>query len=286
MSWRQRAQRLRALPLTAVLELGGAQPDRYDPRKWHTHRGVLSVTGTQFMNWNCGQGGGGAIDLVLHLKGSDFKAAVAWLSDNFPDASSTMTPQQPAESCLRLPPMVPDNLARVCRYLCLERGLPPDLLEPLIDAGSLYADNRANAVFLLRDATSLPVGAELRGTTTVRWRGLSSGSRKDLGYFSVGPATAAAIVLCESAIDALSFLTLHPAAHCISTSGATPNPRWLPRLLAKSKPIYCAFDADDAGDRHASAMLALYPAVKRLRPCQHDWNDELCGVCLSTPGQL
>jgi hypothetical protein len=59
MNWRQRAQRLRAVPLLAVLHFSGAQPDRYDPRKWHTCRRVLSVTGAKFMNWNCGQGGGG-----------------------------------------------------------------------------------------------------------------------------------------------------------------------------------------------------------------------------------
>jgi len=79
MSWRQRAQRLRALPLTTVLQLSGAQPDRYDPRKWHTGRGVLSVTGTRFMNWNCGQGGGGAIDLVMHLHQLGFGQALEWL---------------------------------------------------------------------------------------------------------------------------------------------------------------------------------------------------------------
>ena len=49
MNWRERAQRLRTVPLSAVLRLSGAQPDRSDPRKWHTSRGVLSVTGTQFM---------------------------------------------------------------------------------------------------------------------------------------------------------------------------------------------------------------------------------------------
>jgi hypothetical protein len=275
---RELTAKVRQIPLAAVLSRLGAQPERHDHSKWRTEQGTLSVTGAKFMNWRQGSGGGGAIDLVLHLRGGGFKDAVAWLRDNFPDASNTTTPQQSAESCLRLPTIVPDNLARVCRYLSEQRGLPPDLLEPLIDAGSLYADNRANAVFLLRDATSLPVGAELRGTTAMRWRGLSSGSRKDLGYFSVGPATAAAIVLCESAIDALSFLTLHPAAYCISTSGATPNPRWLPRLLAKSKQIYCAFDSDEAGDHYANAIIALYPAIKRLRPCKHDWNDELRGA--------
>ena len=47
MSWRERAQKFRAVPLVSVLQLCGAQPDPYDPRKWHTSKGVLTVTGSQ-----------------------------------------------------------------------------------------------------------------------------------------------------------------------------------------------------------------------------------------------
>jgi hypothetical protein len=79
-------------------------------------------------------------------------------------------------------------LERVRRYLVQERRLAPSLLEPLVQAGLLYADTHANAVFLLRDPSSgCPVGAELRGTTRPPWRGMAPGSRKDDGYF-VWPA--------------------------------------------------------------------------------------------------
>ena len=74
---RIRAERLRALPLTAVLRAWGAQPDPHDRHKWHTPHGVLSVTGPKFMNWSRGVGGGGAIDLVLHLNGGGFRDAKA-----------------------------------------------------------------------------------------------------------------------------------------------------------------------------------------------------------------
>src|ERR1700688_4294577 len=78
------AQHLRAIPLEGVLPLCGAHPDRHDQRKWHTSVGVLSVTGAKFMNWNGGAGGGGAIDLVMHLNHLDFKASVDWLAHHFP----------------------------------------------------------------------------------------------------------------------------------------------------------------------------------------------------------
>jgi len=270
-----RAAQVREIPLALVLRELGAQPDRQDRSKWHTDQGPLSVTGAKFMNWRQGVGGGGAIDLVLHVKGLDFKAAVAWLWEHFPGAEGTPAPQCRSEPALRLPPAAENQLGRVYNYLCLERDLAGDILEPLIDAGALYADSRGNAVFLLLDAAGLPVGAELRGTTAARWRGMAPGSRKDLGYFSAGPATAEVIVLCESAIDALSFLMLRPGTLCISTSGAAHNPRWLPHLLAQGRALYCAFDSDQAGDRHAATMLSLYPAIQRLRPRQHDWNDDL-----------
>jgi len=45
-----------------------ATPDPYDPARWRTDRGVLSLTGPKFFNWNLGVGGGGAIDLVMHVR--------------------------------------------------------------------------------------------------------------------------------------------------------------------------------------------------------------------------
>ena len=69
------ADRLRTLPLETVLTLRGARRDRYDRAKWHTERGPLSVTGAKFMNWHQNRGGGGAIDLVMHLAGVDYRTA-------------------------------------------------------------------------------------------------------------------------------------------------------------------------------------------------------------------
>ena len=85
---------------------------------------------------------------------------------------------------------------------------------------------------------------------------------------------AEAVILCESAIDALSCSTLYRCHYCISTAGARPNPRWLRRYVYSS-PVYCGFDADQTGDLMAASMMARYPTVQRLRPPLHDWNDTL-----------
>ena len=270
---RARAARLRSIPLESVLRQAGAKIDPGDSHKWHTEHGVLSVTGAKFMNWSSGTGGGGAIDLAIHLNRLGFQDTLQWLEKHFPDLPAPDPPlPQPG---LKLPSPDPDCLWRVQRYLVVQRGLDPAWIDSLIQSGALYADNKANAVFLLRDNQHIAVGAELRGTTSSCWRGMAPGSRKDLGFFSIPDHPLQSIILCESAIDAISCFALHPNNRCLSTAGARPNPIWLPLLIARGHKVYCGFDADHTGDNMADAMIALYPSVIRLRPPKKDWNDVL-----------
>jgi hypothetical protein len=272
---RRKADQLRAIPLPAVLRVWGATPDPRDPHKWHTAQGAISFTGAKFINWNRGVGGGGAIDLVIHLNNLSFKEALDWLGCHFPSPSPQIDPV-PAQARLQLPSPDPGQLGRVRHYLLHHRRLPAATVDSLIQAGSLYADPRANAVFLLLGEKNTPVGAELRGTDHQRpWRGMASGSKKDHGFFSVPTTPLQAIVLCESAIDAISCFALHPQYRCISTAGARPNPRWLTTLLDQGSRVYCGFDTDTTGQAMAHAMIALHPSVQRLPPFHHDWNDTL-----------
>jgi len=273
---RERTDRLRTLPLTDILRAIDATPDPHDPAKWHTARGVLSVNGPKFFHWNEATGGGGAIDLAMHLKGLGFKEAVDWLAQRFalpPPATPRAASHVPRRLILPVP--ASDALPAVIRYLSLQRRLPLTRLQPLVASGDLYADRHRNAVFLLRNAHHAPVGAELRGIGRESWRGMAPGSHKDNGYFALGPPCPQTIVLCESAIDAISCRSLDPDRLCLSTSGARADPAWLSALLARNLPTYCGFDDDPTGERMAQAMIARYPAVQRLRPPLHDWNDTL-----------
>lgn len=224
---RRAADRVRAIPLEAVLALCGAKPDSHDRERWHTAQGVLSVSGAKFFNWSRAAGGGGAIDLVIHLEGLGFKAAVEWLTRRFPSSAPFTCAARPTPygRQLQMPRPDPEKLPMVTRYLVCERRLAMAVIEPLVEAGTIFADQRGNAVFVMLEDHDRPVGAELRGTTPRPWKGLAPGSNKDLGYFSVSVPDAKAIVLCESAIDALSCFNLHPGTVCISTAGARPSPR-------------------------------------------------------------
>jgi hypothetical protein len=287
--FRRRAAWVREIPLETVLIYRGATRDRRDRSKWHTEQGILTVTGPKFINWQQPNGGGGgAIDLVMHLGGMDCGAAVQWLEQHvvmthrdlketrtdFPRRKPPLTEAPPRP--LRLPVRDDRMLRRVRYYLTERRHLSASLLEPLLQTGRLYADGRGNAVFLLvAGKANRPVGAELRGTGPRPWRGMASGTRKDSGYFWIGHVGSRKIVLCESAIDAISCFQIHGDGIYISTSGVRTKSPWLPGLIARGYDIWCGFDADEAGDAAAVGMMRIHPTIQRLRPPAHDWNDSL-----------
>ena len=131
---RDRANQVRGIPLESVLRLSGAQPDRYDQRKWHTAQGVISVTGAKFMNWNCGRGGGGAIDLVIHLHHLGFAQAVQWLGQSFPDTFPPEPNRLFPKATLAIPrARAFPTLARPAfhSYMCCLTTLRPCPMQPM-----------------------------------------------------------------------------------------------------------------------------------------------------------
>ena len=322
--FRQQADLVRAIPLEVVLTSWRALRDRQDKSRWHTRRGPLSITGTKFFNWHDSRGGGGAIDLVMHLDGCDARQAIRWLSNHLghvvahasppgntraeatPSTGSTSNSRSASSSGrgasrkgetdgdptrrhrqqqLHLPAASFTNLPRVRRYLTEQRDLSATILASLIDDGKLYADGRGNAVFVMvAGKPNRPIGAELRGTGPRIWRGLAPGTCRNAGYFWIGNTRSKQIVLCESAIDAISCLQLHTQSHgarlrrdciCISTAGVRPDAPWLHPLLARGYDIYCGFDTDEPGETASLRMLTRHPAIQRLRPPKHDWNEAL-----------
>jgi hypothetical protein len=173
----------------------------------------------------------------------------------------------------------------VRHYLTQQRGLSATILDSLIHADKLYADPRGNAVFVMvAGKPNRPIGAELRGTGNRVWRGLAPGTCKNAGYFWIGNTGFKQIVLCESAIDAISCFQLQtqfPAAQlrgpciCISTAGVRSSAPWLAPLLERGYEIHCGFDDDKAGNDATRQMIKRHPSIQRLLPYAHDWNDAL-----------
>ncbi|MCP4374162.1 MAG: DUF3991 domain-containing protein [Deltaproteobacteria bacterium] len=289
---KNRADMARRIALEEILKRSGCLRYRFDKTKWRTPQGTISIRGEKFFNWTAAIGGGGAIDLVIHLMDYDFKSAVSWLSGNFSlsDLSDTFSNPKVDKNeinhrnhsngdskTLRLPPRDDGNLLQIRYYLMHLRCLPKTVVDYLIDRGVLYADNKGNAVFLLLGKGKRVVGAEIRGTNDClrKWHAVAAGTKKHKGCFYVRDKRAKKLVLCESAIDAISYFVLYPKCMAASTSGVSPNPHWINHFMDSGFEIFCAFDSDEAGERTANKMRELYPAVKRLRPKKHDWNEVL-----------
>lgn len=279
---KKQVDRVRDIDLEKVLIHSNCQRDDKDKKKWHTPQGRLSVTAQQFMNWSQGTGGGGAIDLVMHLRGCRFADAVSWLAHAFPDAVSSgdIKPEGIQTSPNRtlqfqLPPRHDGCTPQVIKYLSIQRGIPSYLIKALLQEGKLYADSRANAVFLLLGKEKKVVGAELRGTGKTPWKGMAPGSDKKQGCFSIQKGESQKVLLCESAIDAISCFIFNPDCIILSTAGVCSDYPWLQAVINKGFQVFCAFDADQVGDSFADKMTRKHPEILRLRPPCKDWNEAL-----------
>jgi hypothetical protein len=101
---------------------------------------------------------------------------------------------------------------------------------------------------------------------------MSTGSCKNLGFFSTLASNPSTIVPCEPAIDAIRCAAIDHGRLCISTAGIRTNPPWLRQLLPCNLPVYRGFDFSPTGEAAVHAMIAAYSNIKRLHPPLHDWN--------------
>lgn len=150
-------------------------------------------------------------------------------------------------------------------------------------AGRFRLDYRHNVLFPHFDRLGL-CGYEIKNKG---FTGFAPGGFKGL-WASVCHLSDKALVITESAIDALSFFALHPDlknARYMSTGGALnpSQPELLIAAATKMPPgsvIFLATDQDKAGDELADAIKALLPSsleIRRARPLAtaKDWNDVL-----------
>ena len=226
------ADQVRDIPLRDVLERYGFEPkpEGTTLRAKSKHHNIV-VTGNQWFDNKANIGGGGAIDLVMHIAGVDFLAACRSLADQFRPlaagqsglsfpSSSQRQPRarrrNPSRNWWRSTRLRDDSNWPIARaYLVEQRKISAGLVDELHASGSIYAnDHRPNPslVFLHRDQHGEVRGATLRDTKH------QSAFRPCLGnkltaWFAVGDlAEAERVVAVESPIDALSYYCLFAGA--------------------------------------------------------------------------
>lgn len=283
---------LREIPLALVMERMGATPDPADPKRNFLHpAGRITVTENKFYNHTQGKGGGGAIDLAMHLSDLNFKQAIAWLSQEAGKeetinqyklearkhveqiAKGTLVPKLdvPAKNDSRLP--------QVIEYLHLQRGLPLKIINHNINQGNLWADKNGNCVFALRNDEGNIVGAEIRGTYSKPFHG-TRGQKANAFFYtgSNGTSDSKKIAFTESAIEAMSYQALHGDTLVVGTNGTRREAviALIKRLEPKGYKPILAFNNDKPG-RKLAENISNELTVKHDKefPSVKDWNDQL-----------
>ena len=197
-------------------------------------------------------------------------------------------PFAPAEPVDRRPPAATFAAARNADnspYLNT-RGIRPETLRDPRFAGTWGLDRRKNTLFVHTTAAGEVTGFEIknRGFT-----GFATGGTKSAWQSEARP-TDSALVVTESAIDALSYFQLHPGerdrTRYLSTGGA-PSTRQIELLdrvfaqLPAQSRVIAAVDSDDAGVKLARRIEALGQERAQVTFQRHspspakDWNDVL-----------
>ena len=296
-NWRELASQCREIPLEEVVVMLGSEKDPQDPQKWNTTAGPIWLgkgkDSQKFFDHLTGKGGGGAIDLAMHLQRCDFKQAVSALAGMLghtkshcppPGRKAATAPGNATDDHFIRAPAETRHLPKVLEYLTQTRGLPLDLVRQHVDCGQIYADARRNAVLICADGGN-DTGAELRGTGKVAFKGMATGSRRGVGFFMSTHSSPTRVVIVESAIDALSYKTLFPGepACIVSTAGVLPDCPALATLAQAMdvSDIVIAYDDDQAGNETASKLIEQLAVDKTLTlrrrtpPSAKDWNEAL-----------
>ncbi|MGB3649639.1 MAG: MobV family relaxase [Rivularia sp. (in: cyanobacteria)] len=309
--WKQQADKLRDLPIEEVAwNLGLDKTDKGENR-WKGLERVISINGSKWYDFTEEKGGGGAIDLVMHVNDCNFRSSVAWLHDQFEEegmlrATKAFIEKQATKIVQEEPtptfnPPNPDESKwlSVQDYLIQKRGLPENFIVGLHQKGWLYADDQQNAVFTMRE---LPVKAETQyknGETTLKgaflrgtrgednsFMGYTPNSKRREGwfYFHLGGKPGDEIqkvVLCKSPVEALSCAKIGLNERSGMPSERTmymavDSPKSLPlEFLREVRAITAAYDNDSAGRSRAQAIKKLLPQTTIAHPKAHDWNLEL-----------
>jgi hypothetical protein len=309
----QLADQLRDLPLDDVAWHLGLDRDPKNGNKCCGEKHIINIDESQWYDFHPSQqkGGGGAIDLVMHVNDCNFKQAIAWLHDQFKESgmhravrayaatqATEIVASEPVPQFV--PPLEDTSKWQFVRdYLIKDRGLPAPLTATLHTRRLLYGDDQQNAVFLMR---SLPTtaqgnvqaatsGAFLRGTRGENnsFKGYAKGTKRADGYFyfDFGGETTDSVqkvVLSKSPMDALSCAALSGATHGGSPPVKTmflavDSLKNLPLDFLKNIPsVTVAIDNDSAGRSMGQAIKELLPLSTVLQPKAMDWNAELLNL--------
>jgi hypothetical protein len=247
--WAAVVQEVRSLPLETVAAELGLEADGWRPHKWRSPGFEININGSKFYDWQALKGGGGAIDLVMHVRKCGFRAAVVWLRDRFGESATLEAVNRQVEEIFEaesvqqfmLPQADEQRWQRVRAHLTQGLRLPEGLVDQLHRQGLVYADADRRIVFLHRDLN----GEAFTGATVYSIEDgeycVAEGNRRSQGWFYVEAGNAEEsmqrVVCVDSPIEAMAL--------------------WVLEQPVRGRTLYLAVSS---GDRWAE-MLANVPEV-------------------------
>lgn len=253
----------------------------------------LKISNGKWFWWSRGIGGRNALDYLTAVEGLWLPEAVQRILGESP---CIPPPPKPAvlypKTEFTLPPRHADN-RRVFSYL-RGRGIDPEIINHCIKHGLLYELAQHHNCVFVGFAGDRPAYAMQRGTLQdKRFVGEVAGSDKRYSFaVPMTPGDSPTLCVFESAIDALSYLTLLKQrgrdwrkANTLSLGGIGKEDRQLPPALSrylKAAPhitrIVLCLDNDEPGRKAAAVLKELlrgYEVIDRPPVRGKDYNDLL-----------
>lgn len=262
--------------------------------EWVGGSHIINIDGSKFSDLAPGSHfeGNHAIDLVKHVNQCNQVQAIAWIGERFGEVGAKRAAIAHAQKVAALiiqtqpasqfTPPVEDkaNWSGVEHYLTQKRGIPSDCVQMLHNQGLVYADSKANVVFVMRDLEGNTKGAFLEGTTN-KFSGYELGTvrRDSWFYFTLGKKPSeqtSTVVLSDSPIDAISVAMLEYQVKGIPENRtvymAVDDTSNLPVERLRNVPcVQVAFSQPTV----ARAVKELLPHSTQLKCESRDWNTQL-----------
>lgn len=262
--------------------------------EWIGGNYIINIDTSQFTDFGNGSSleGNSAIDLVKHVNQCNQAQAIAWLGERFGEAGAKRAAiahaQKVAALIIQTQPVPQFTLPiedkkqwqQVEHYLTQKRGIPSDCVQMLHNQGLVYADSKANVVFVMRDLNGKTKGAFLEGTTN-KFSGYELGTvrRDSWFYFTLGKKPSeqtSTVVLSCSPIDTISVAMLEYQVKGIPENRtvymAADDTSNLPVERLRNVPcVQVAFSQSTA----ARAVKELLPHSTQLKCESRDWNMQL-----------
>lgn len=268
----------------SVLTICDALGLKYKQESYHEYHLLdhpsLKIHPTKGWYWFSRQKGGNAIDFVMEYIGYKFVDTMQLLlnlagrlseftSGRWPGKSGHAA-HKPVNSFPHLPggvylPNFAQNWDTALNYLVRKRCIDEQIVRDAMGDLKVYESaKRHNCVFVAFDDHKIPKSAAIRSTGRRTWKGDAKGSIKRYA-FTLGHPDAAKIHIFESAIDALSYMTLikrngkSPDDLYLSLDGTAISPldNWLQRHPGADT-IIVHTDNDDAGKHAFDAIFRQF----------------------------